>query len=142
WTSLRDYDQTPLQNIQDWSELSHDVPLFDSIITFERRLMNSTLKAQVNGWENRELRTIQARTNFPLTIAAYGEDELLVVFNYDPLELQDGRVERMIGHMRQALESVVSDPRQRLSDVSILTAAEQHRLVVEWNETKNSYREN
>jgi amino acid adenylation domain-containing protein len=142
WTSLRDYDQTPLQNVQDWSELSHDVPLFDSIITFERRLMNSTLKAQVNGWDNRELRTIQARTNFPLTIAAYGEEELLVVFNYDPLELQDARVERMIGHMRQALESVLSDPRQRLSDVSILTAAEQHRLVVEWNQTKSNYLEN
>jgi len=141
WLSLRDYEQTPLQDIQNWSELSHDVPLFDSVITFERRLMNSTLKAQVNGWENRELRTIQARTNFPLTIAAYGEEELLVVFNYDPVELQDTRIERMIGHMRQVLESIVSDPHQHLSLVSMLTASEQQRLVVEWNQTKTKYRD-
>lgn len=141
WLSLRDCEQTPLQKIQAWSDLSHEVPLFDSVLMFERRLMNSALKAQINGWENRELRTIHARTNFPLTIAAYGEEELLVVFNYDPLEVQDTRVERMTGHMRQVLESIVNDPQQRLCDVSMLTRSEQHRLVVEWNQTKSDYPE-
>lgn len=139
WLVLRDYEQTPLQKVQEWSDLPHGAQLFDSVIGYERRSMNSTLGAQVKGWETRELRTIQARTNFPLTIAVYGEAELLVVFNYDPLHLTGDAVERMIGHMRRVLESILSAPEQPLRRMEMLTASERRRLLIEWNQTQNSY---
>ena len=37
-----------------------------------------------HGWQMQgELRTVQARSNYPLTLAAYGEDEFLITVRYD-----------------------------------------------------------
>ncbi len=37
------------------------------------------------------------------------------------------------------LESIVADPEQRLSDLMLLTEAERHQLLVEWNDTQANY---
>jgi amino acid adenylation domain-containing protein len=45
----------------------------------------------------------------------------------------------MLRHYRNLLESVIRDPRQRLSEVSLLSAGERHQLLREWNQTKVDY---
>ncbi len=44
-------------------------------------------------------------------------------------------VERLCNHFEVLLESIVKGPDRTLSEFQILTPAEQHRLLVEWNET-------
>jgi len=44
--------------------------------------------------------------------------------------------ERMLGHFRTLLESVVSTPDEHISSLPLITSAEQHQLLVEWNDTK------
>jgi amino acid adenylation domain-containing protein len=44
-------------------------------------------------------------------------------------------IERMAQHFEQLLQSIVADPQQRISQLSLLTAAELHQLLVEWNES-------
>src|SRR5438552_694855 len=46
---------------------------------------------------------------------------------------------RMIGHFQILLQGSVANPEQRLSDLPIMTEAERHRLLVEWNDTKRDY---
>jgi amino acid adenylation domain-containing protein len=48
-------------------------------------------------------------------------------------------IERMAGHFRTLLEGIVADPDRRISDFSILTEAERHQLLVEWNDTAADY---
>ena len=48
-------------------------------------------------------------------------------------------IERMIGHFQTLLEGIVANPDQRISDLPLLTEAEKHRLLVEWNDTKTDY---
>ncbi|MGW1013588.1 MupA/Atu3671 family FMN-dependent luciferase-like monooxygenase [Streptomyces termitum] len=51
-------------------------------------------------------------------------------------ELHDAdRVERMVGHYRRVLESAVTHPGARLSELAVLTPAEHERIVVDWNDT-------
>ncbi|MFK0050299.1 MupA/Atu3671 family FMN-dependent luciferase-like monooxygenase [Streptomyces sp. NPDC090741] len=51
-------------------------------------------------------------------------------------ELHDGdRIERMLGHYRRVLESAVSRPDARLSELAVLTPAEHERILVRWNDT-------
>ena len=83
WFAMRDYEHTPLLKIQEWIGLPHGVPLFDSVLTFDRRQMNTSLRALGVGWLRREVRTIQARTNYGLTLAGYGEDSFLLSIRYD-----------------------------------------------------------
>ncbi|MCA1612753.1 MAG: amino acid adenylation domain-containing protein, partial [Acidobacteria bacterium] len=64
-----------------------------------------------------------------------GADETAGVFEYNA-DLFDGQtITRMIGHFQRLLEGVIADPRQRLSDLPLLTDAERRQLLVEWNET-------
>ena len=48
-------------------------------------------------------------------------------------------IERMIGHFQQLLEGVVANPNRALSEIPLLTDAEKHQLLVEWNETETDY---
>jgi amino acid adenylation domain-containing protein len=55
-------------------------------------------------------------------------------------DLFDGAtIERLAGHLRVLLEGIVAAPDARLSALPLLSAAERHRLVVEWNDTAAEY---
>ncbi|HEY9877512.1 MAG TPA: amino acid adenylation domain-containing protein [Leptolyngbyaceae cyanobacterium] len=51
-------------------------------------------------------------------------------------------ITRMLGNFQTLLEGIVANPQQRLSDLPLLTAAEQHQLLVEWNNTQTDYPNN
>ena len=46
---------------------------------------------------------------------------------------------RMEQHFLTLLKGIATDPGQRLSDLPLLTQAEQHQLLVEWNKTQSDY---
>ena len=48
-------------------------------------------------------------------------------------------IERMVGHFQTLLEGIVADPDRRLWRLPLLTEAERHRLLVEWNDTRREY---
>jgi len=51
-------------------------------------------------------------------------------------------IARMLGHFQTLLESIVTGLDRRLSDLQLLTAAERHQLLVEWNHTEINYLQN
>ncbi|MDZ8108279.1 MAG: amino acid adenylation domain-containing protein [Nostoc sp. DedQUE12a] len=53
----------------------------------------------------------------------------------------DTTITRMLGHFQTLLESIVANPEQRLSDLSLLTEEEQQKLLIDWNNTKIEYLE-
>src|SRR5262249_11028764 len=48
-------------------------------------------------------------------------------------------IQRMIGHYRQLLEGIITNPGERLSKLPLLTQAEYRQIVVEWNNTSVAY---
>ena len=48
-------------------------------------------------------------------------------------------IERMIGHFQTLLSAVVANPDQRIAQLPLLTEAERHQLLVEWNDTEADY---
>ncbi|NEU74383.1 amino acid adenylation domain-containing protein [Hassallia byssoidea VB512170] len=57
-----------------------------------------------------------------------------VVYSTDLFD--DSTITRMLGHFQTLLESIVVNPKQRLCDLSILTKAERHQLLIEFNQNK------
>jgi len=51
-------------------------------------------------------------------------------------------ITRMLGNFQTLLEGIVANPQQHLSDLPLLTAAEQHQLLVQWNNTQTVYPNN
>src|SRR5207302_7498580 len=48
-------------------------------------------------------------------------------------------VERYLGHWRTLLESMVTDDRQKVDRLPLLSAEERHLVLEEWNDTKAEY---
>lgn len=48
-------------------------------------------------------------------------------------------IERMAGHFHTLLEGVAADPDRSISALPLLTGAERHQLLVEWNDTRTDY---
>ena len=59
------------------------------------------------------------------------------VYNIDLFDV--ATIERMIGHYRTMLEGIAENPDQRLSELPLLTEAERHQLLAEWNDTTTEY---
>ena len=74
---------------------------------------------------------------FDLTLVAeQNADSLDLVLEYSTDLFEAATARRMLGQFQTLLEGIVSDSRQRISQLPILTAAERHQQLVEWNRTR------
>ncbi len=59
--------------------------------------------------------------------------------NYNTDLFDAATITRMVGHFQTLLEGIVANPQQRVAQLPLLTASEQHQLLVEWNDTRVEY---
>ena len=59
--------------------------------------------------------------------------------DYDTNLFNNDTIERLLGHFETLLEGIVADPEQRISQLPLLTEAEEHQLLFDWNDTKRDY---
>ena len=60
-----------------------------------------------------------------------------VEFNTDLFDT--GTIDRMFGNLAACLESAIAEPEEKVAEISILTPAERHQLLFEWNDTEREY---
>jgi surfactin family lipopeptide synthetase C len=135
------YEHTPLVDVQRWSEVPPGTSLFESVLNFADYSLNATLRGLGSQWEKSTLQ-VREKTNFALTVYASADPELSLKIAYDPRRFDDDTVRRMLGHVKTLLEAMAVNLDQRVRDLPLLTDAEQHRLLVTWNETSVDYPRN
>jgi amino acid adenylation domain-containing protein len=136
--ALRDYEHTPLVRVQGWSEVPRGMPLFESILVFDSHSLDAQLRALGGAWNERRFLGL-GHTNYPLTVVAYGDRELLLQIEYSRKRFDDAVVARMLGHLQTLLEGMAARPEARLKDLPLLTEGERHQLVELWNQTAVAY---
>lgn len=135
----RQYEYSPLVEIQGWSEVNRGLPLFESILVFENYPVDISLSEPGLDLAIKNFRSIE-QTNYPLTLSVIPGKELLLTIAYNEGErFAAATIERMLGHLATLLNTMVANPQQRLKELSLLTAAEKQQLLVEWNNTKSDY---
>jgi amino acid adenylation domain-containing protein len=67
------------------------------------------------------------------------EGELSGVWEYNTDLFNVDTIHRLSSHFQTLLEGIVDNPQQRISVLPLLTAADRHQLLVEWNDTKTDY---
>ncbi len=60
---------------------------------------------------------------------------LRIEATYPPALFDAGTVRRLLGHLEVLLRGIADRPAARLSELPVLTEAERHRELVEWNDT-------
>lgn len=66
--------------------------------------------------------------------------EASLQYNTDLFEAST--IERMLGHCQALLKGIVDDSEVPIGRLPLLTGAEQHQIVIEWNDTKTTYPSN
>src|SRR5207237_296182 len=93
-----------------------------------------------SGWRTADLEVDHGTAKVDLQLQLYDRpDGILGRFNFNSDLFEAATIRRMAEHFEVLLQGVVANPDQRLSKLPLLTHAEQHRLVVEWNNTRTDY---
>ncbi|MEH2121095.1 amino acid adenylation domain-containing protein [Nostoc sp.] len=135
---LRQYEYSPLIEVQGWSEVPRGLPLFENIFVFENYPTEQILN---NYKEKLEIQSISVfdKTNYPLTVTAIPGTELEIIISYDCYRFDTATITRMLGHFQTLLQGIVTDPQMCLKDLPLLTEPERHQLLVEWNGIQADY---
>jgi aspartate racemase len=83
------------------------------------------------------------KTKYDLTLVLREQDNGLgMVFDYNAEMFDASTIERMLGHFKTLLEGIVANPDQSIAELPLLTADEQHQLLVDWNGKQADYPQN
>ncbi|MUG97754.1 amino acid adenylation domain-containing protein, partial [Scytonema sp. UIC 10036] len=81
-----------------------------------------------------------ATAKFDLTLSMQNTSTGLVgVWEYNQALFDASTIERMSGHFLTLLEAIVANPMEHIGQLPLLTPAQQHLLLVEWNNTQLDY---
>ncbi len=93
-----------------------------------------------SGWTLTHMDAQTDISKFDLSVILEDRAESIIGrFEYSTDLFDATTIERMIGHWRTLLGSIVQNPNQRLSELALLTEAERQLLLVEWNATTTSF---
>ena len=84
----------------------------------------------------------QSCSRFDLALSILETDETLIAeieFSSDLFDLE--RIQRMLVHYGNLLESITRNPDQRAGEIEFLSDAERRQLLVDWNDTRREYPE-
>ena len=132
----REHQTTPLAEVQRCAGTPPGTPLFDTLLVFESYPRSESMHEV-----ELELGKVSAfeQTNYDLTAAVMPGDALEVLLTWPRERFDDDTIERLAGHLRQALVTMIEAPARRLREIEIPTAVERRQLLVEWNDTQRTY---
>ncbi|MGK7875115.1 MAG: condensation domain-containing protein, partial [Xenococcaceae cyanobacterium] len=82
----------------------------------------------------------QQEGQFDLDVEILQESSSLgVMFKYNTDLFNEQTIARMAGHFQTLLTGIVTNPEQKVGKLPLLTEAERHQLLVEWNDTARKY---
>jgi len=132
-----EYESTPLVDIKKYSELEGQDNLFDSIVVIENYPLLQAM-ANNNGFSIQSY-SMYYQTNYDLTAAIGTFDDIDITLTYDSIMFDDAVMERAVGHFEMVLKGILKDPGQRATAIDILTDAEKHQVLLDFNRTEKNY---
>ena len=132
----REYEYSPLVQVQGWSEVPRGTPLFDSLVVFENLPGAKEAgqgQSQDGGLRSKRLTAPMERTSFPITLISGPAKELWLRLTYDTTRFDADTIARLLTHLQVLLLSIAADPRRKLGDLTLLSAGERGRVLGEWS---------
>ena len=129
----RQYEFTPLVQIQQWSDVPHGASLFNTILGFE----NYPVQAEARRGDGAQV-TFAERTNYPLTVVVVPGHPVRVRLLHDRRQLDTATVELIGQRFAQLLEAIPADLSRRLIDLPV-GSADDASLIWQMNNTRTHY---
>ena len=139
---MRQYEYSPLVEVQGWSEVERGRGLFESLFVFENYPVEEELRGggaeRRAGLEIGEARAVE-RTNYGLTVVCGPGERMSVRISYRAEAYEAGAVERMLEQMERVVEQMVEGGEARVGELEMMREEEREAIVRGWNETGGEY---
>ena len=130
---MREYEYSPLVEVQEWAEVSRGTQLFESILVFQNAPVNTSLRKHWDAGVRLEINNVKFRggwTNFALAVDIRPGAELLVNISHNRASYSDSAVGRLIDAFQTVLGAFAAGPEIEVSALGALLgeANERRRL--------------
>jgi amino acid adenylation domain-containing protein/non-ribosomal peptide synthase protein (TIGR01720 family) len=128
---VRDYEHSPLTQIQSWSEISSNRQLFDSVLTVENYPIDESLRQRVGNLVFTDVRDIM-RSNYPLVILASVDHQLTLRLRYDEVRFSSASILALLESLGTVLERLIEEPSVRPEALAqeIVAIENRHQEIV------------
>ena len=110
-------------------------PLFQMILSMQPKSPSTN-----SGWDlaTEEVSNGGSKLDLMIVIDDRG-DSVFGPITFNPDLFDAGTISQLVEHWQTLLRHAIAGPEKRVSELSILTAAARHRMLVEWNDTRQPY---
>ncbi|WP_319925649.1 non-ribosomal peptide synthetase [Xenorhabdus littoralis] len=133
---LLEHEQAPLTLAQHCSGIIPPLPLFNTLLNYR----HSQSEAPFAGWEGIRQLTVDARSNYPLTLSV---DDLSDKFRLIAMTVSGIDPTRLLAYITTALtglvEALATQPQRPVLSLPILPANERQQLLVDFNATQTYF---
>jgi amino acid adenylation domain-containing protein len=112
-------------------------PIFQVMFVFQ----NTPVPAlELAGLRSEAVESDGGMTKFDLTLSLIDKEHGIGGhLEYSTDLFNRDKIERMARHFQTLLEGIAADPDQSIANLPIMTEAERHRILFEWNDTRADY---
>jgi amino acid adenylation domain-containing protein/non-ribosomal peptide synthase protein (TIGR01720 family) len=126
-----------LTQMQQAAGIDTRMPLVDHLVVFENYPIEKAAEGQVS--LSIEETLIEEQTNYSFNLMVIPGETLSCSFSYDTRFYQEQDMVRLMSHVQTMLLALVNEPQMPVAKYPILSPAERHQLLVEWNQTQQEY---
>ncbi|MEL6353071.1 MAG: amino acid adenylation domain-containing protein [Cyanobacteria bacterium J06627_28] len=130
--ALREYEATPLTEIQRWSDMPQGNALFESIVAFENLTDDSVTALSFEVSDEQYLE----QSNYPLALLVFPGEALDFRLLYDADRFEEGAIAHILSHLVHLLTTFVKSPQSTLSQIPRLSQTDFQQL---FSQRQNDY---
>ena len=137
--AARAHEHTSLVEVHGQSEIPRGTPLFETLLMFENRELNRSLRAAGDAsWKGRTV-TLHERPSPPLNVTVFDDAELDLHVLFDRRRFTDSAAARLSAAIAAALEGLAQGEDRRVGDVDVVPPADRRTMLVAWNDTARPF---
>jgi non-ribosomal peptide synthetase component F len=138
---MRQYEYSPLVQVQGWSEVPRGLPLFESYLNFLNYPIDESLRKSGGAVEIRSARSV-GTASYPLAVDVMPGSELAVEITYEARRFDRAGVARVLSNLETLLQSFVALPDADLKTLQeILDESDRQMQATREQELQESLRQ-
>jgi amino acid adenylation domain-containing protein len=135
-SALRAHEHTPLVEVQGQSDMPRGTALFDTLLMYDNRELNRSLRAADPRWHSRSV-SVHEQPGPSLTVILVDDEEMEIRILYDRRRFRETVAERIAHYLASALAEL--PVRTLVGELDIIPPTERQRLLYAWNDTERVF---
>jgi amino acid adenylation domain-containing protein/non-ribosomal peptide synthase protein (TIGR01720 family) len=128
----------PLVTIREMAPLPRGADLFDTLLVLENYPIDEALQQRLGDLEVGSVEVFE-RPHYPLTITISAGSQLAINAVYDGGRVDAAAITPLLERFAAVMRQLASETAGSVVDLSVMTAEEERRVLVDWNATERAY---